>query len=288
MKVAESHLLRKKKGPFGASIFAAPSVGACYIQTMFNLKDKVALVTGAGSGIGAAIAHALARHGAHVVVTDVSHEQGLATSNAIHGLGGSSEFLALDVREPACCERVREVVLNQRARLDILVNNAGIGHVGTILQTEAADLDRLHAVNVKGVFNTSKAFLPSMLERKSGVIINLASIGGVVGIRDRLAYCTTKFAVVGLTKSMALDHAAQSVRVNCICPGRVETPFVAARLKEYPDPKKAYEEMAATQALGRMGKPEEIAAAAVYLASDEASFMTGTAFIIDGGWSAGK
>jgi len=120
------------------------------------------------------------------------------------------------------------------------------------------------------------------------VIINLASIGGIVGIRDRLAYCTTKFAVVGLTKSMALDHAKDGIRVNCICPGRVETPFVAARLKEYPDPKKAYEEMAATQALGRMGKPEEIAAAALYLASDEAAFITGTAFLIDGGWSAGK
>jgi len=255
---------------------------------MFSLKDKVALVTGAGSGIGAAIAHALAGRGAHVVVTDVSPDQGLATSAAIHGLGASAEFLGLDVRDVACCERAREAILKRHARLDILVNNAGIGHVGTILQTDASDLDRLYAVNVKGVFNTSKAFLPSMLERKSGVIVNLASIGGVVGIRDRLAYCTTKFAVVGLTKSMALDHAAHGIRVNCICPGRVETPFVAARLKEYPDPKKAYEEMAATQALGRMGKPEEIAAAAVYLASDEASFITGAAFIIDGGWSAGK
>ena len=127
-----------------------------------------------------------------------------------------------------------------------------------------------------------------MLERRHGVILNLASIGGVVGIRDRLAYCTTKFAVVGLTKSMALDHALQGVRVNCICPGRVETPFVSARLKEYPDPKKAYQEMAATQALGRMGRPEEIAAAALYLASDEGSFITGSDFIIDGGWSAGK
>lgn len=255
---------------------------------MFGLKDKVALVTGAGSGIGAAIAHALAARGAHVVVTDVSPDQGLATANAIHGLGGGAEFLALDVREQASCERVSEAVLKRHSQLDILVNNAGVGHVGTILQTEASDLDRLYAVNVKGVFNTSKVFLPSMLERKSGVIVNLASIGGVVGIRDRLAYCATKFAVVGLTKSMALDHAAQGIRVNCICPGRVETPFVAARLKEYPDPKKAYEEMAATQALGRMGKPEEIAAAAVYLASDEASFITGSAFIIDGGWSAGK
>ena len=177
---------------------------------------------------------------------------------------------------------------SQHGRLDILVNNAGIGHVGTMLQTAAADLDRLYSVNVRGVFNVSKAFLPRMIERKNGNIINLASIGGVVGIRDRLAYCTTKFAVVGLTKSMALDHAQQGIRVNCICPGRVETPFVSARLKEYPEPEKAYREMASTQALGRMAKPEEIAHAALYLASDESAFVTGTAFLIDGGWSAGK
>jgi NAD(P)-dependent dehydrogenase (short-subunit alcohol dehydrogenase family) len=124
-----------------------------------------------------------------------------------------------------------------------------------------------------------------MLERKSGNIINLASIGGVVGIKDRLAYCTTKFAIVGLTKCLALDHAKDGVRVNCICPGRVETPFVAARLKEYPDPEQAYREMASTQAIGRMGKPEEIAAAALYLASDEAAFVTGTVVPVDGGFS---
>src|SRR5690606_19292391 len=119
--------------------------------------------------------------------------------------------------------------------------------------------------------NVTKAFLPRMLEQKKGNIINLASIGGVVGIRDRLAYCTTKFAVVGLTKSMALDHAREGIRVNCICPGRVETPFVSARLKEYPDPKKAYQEMASTQALGRMATPGEIASAALYLASEESA-----------------
>jgi len=134
----------------------------------------------------------------------------------------------------------------------------------------------------------SKIFLPKMMERRSGSIINLASIGGIVGVKDRLAYCTTKFAVVGITKTMALDHAESQVRINCICPGRVETPFVQARIKEYPDPAKAYKEMSATQALGRMGSPEEIAAAAVYLASDESAFVTGSALIIDGGLSAGK
>jgi NAD(P)-dependent dehydrogenase (short-subunit alcohol dehydrogenase family) len=139
-------------------------------------------------------------------------------------------------------------------------------------------------VNVRGVLNVTRAYLPEMVARRAGVIVNMASVAGLVGIQDRLAYSTTKFAVVGLTKSMALDHATAGVRVNCICPGRVETPWVAARVREYPDPEKAYRDMAATQAMGRMGTPREIAAAALYLASDAASFVTGTAFAIDGGW----
>jgi NAD(P)-dependent dehydrogenase (short-subunit alcohol dehydrogenase family) len=156
------------------------------------------------------------------------------------------------------------------------------------LTTTDEDLDRLYRVNVKGVLHMSRAFLPSMIQRRWGSIVNLASIGGIVAVRDRLAYCATKFAVVGMTKCMALDHAESQVRVNCICPGRVETPFVQARLREYPDPQKAYEEMASTQLLKRMGKPEEIAAAALYLASDASAFVTGSSLIIDGGWSAGK
>ncbi len=255
---------------------------------MFSLQNKIALVTGAGSGIGAAIAETFAHAGAHVFVTDRDEQSGGETVGRIHQAKGQAEFLALDVASENACARVAETVHAGRQRLDILVNNAGIGHVGTMLQTVGADLDRMYGVNVRGVFNVTKAFLPGMIARKSGVIVNLASIGGVVAVRDRLAYCTTKFAVVGLTKCVALDHALDGIRCNCICPGRVETPFVAARLKEYPDPQKAYQEMAATQAVGRMGRPDEIAAAALYLASDEAAFITGTAFLIDGGWSAGK
>ena len=255
---------------------------------MFRLDNKIALVTGAGSGIGVSIAELFARAGAHVFVTDRDEKGGRDTVARITEHDGAAEFFALDVASEEQCQQVAQHVARTRLRLDVLVNNAGIGHVGTMMQTTGADLDRLFAVNVRGVFNVTKAFLPGMLLRKSGNVINLASIGGVVAVRDRLAYCTTKFAVVGLTKSLALDHAREGIRCNCICPGRVETPFVAARLKEYPDPKKAYEEMAATQALGRMAKPEEIASAALYLASDESAFITGTAFLIDGGWSAGK
>lgn len=255
---------------------------------MFSLKNKITLVTGAGSGIGASIAETFAQAGAHVFVADRDARTGGETVERIKSGKGSAEFLQLDVSKEEDCARAWQTAQDSFGRLDVLVNNAGIGHVGTLLQTAGADLDRLYAVNVRGIFNVTKVFLPGMIDRKHGVILNLASIGGVVGVRDRLAYCTTKFAVVGLTKALALDHALQGIRCNCICPGRVETPFVAARLKEYPDPEKAYREMAATQAIGRMARPEEIAAAALYLASDEGAFITGTEFIIDGGWSAGK
>ena len=255
---------------------------------MFSLQNKIALVTGAGSGIGQAIAETFAKAGAFVFVTDRDEATGRETIAHIQAAGGTAEFLALDVTSEAACEAVALTVHERRQRLDILVNNAGIGHVGTMLTTTGADLDRLYAVNVRGVFNVTKAFIAVMISRKSGVIVNLASIGAVVGVRDRVAYCTSKFAVAGLTKAMALDHALDGIRVNCICPGRVETPFVTGWLKKYPDPEKAYRDASATQAVGRMGKPEEIAAAALYLASDESAFVTGTEFIIDGGFSAGK
>jgi NAD(P)-dependent dehydrogenase (short-subunit alcohol dehydrogenase family) len=255
---------------------------------MFDLSHKIAVVTGAGSGIGAAIANTFARAGAYVFVTDLNADSASATATRIVEQGGKAAALALDVRDAAACADVVTHVQANGERIDILVNNAGIGHVGTMLTTEGADLDRLYAVNVRGVFNVTKAVLPEMTARGHGVIINLASAAGVVGLRDRLAYSVTKFAVVGLTKSMALDHARQGVRVNCICPGRVETPWVAQRVSESPDPEQAYQEMAASQAIGRMGTPEEIAAAALYLASDEAAFITGAALNIDGGWTAGK
>jgi NAD(P)-dependent dehydrogenase (short-subunit alcohol dehydrogenase family) len=251
---------------------------------MFRLDGKTAFVTGAGSGIGEATAHALAAAGARVFVADRDAAGGQRVAAEIGGTGGSAEYYALDVTDETACAAAAAHV----GGLDVLVNNAGVGHVGTILQAAGSDLDRLYTVNVRGVFNVSKAFITGMLNRRKGSIVNIASIGGIVGIRDRLAYCTTKFAVVGLTKSMALDHAIDGVRVNCICPARVETPFVSARLKEYPDPEAAYREMTATQPVGRMGRPDEIAAAVLYLSSDEATFVTGSALIIDGGWSAGR
>ena len=255
---------------------------------MFDLTGKVALITGAASGIGEAIAETFARQGAFVYVADIDEEKGSVVAAGITSDGGKAEFLDLNVANDDDCFEAARKVHATHTDLDILVNNAGIGHVGTIEQTSVQDMDRLWSVNVKGMFALTKAFIPRMIERKYGVIVNTSSIGGVVAIKDRLAYCTTKFAVVGFTKCIALDHAIDGIRANCICPGRVETEFVKARISEYPDPEKAYREMAASQAVGRMGRPEEIAAAALYLASDEAAFVTGSSLIVDGGLSVGK
>ncbi len=253
-------------------------------STVFSLEKKNALVTGAGSGIGRAIAELYAKAGAKVWVVDRDPAAGEATVARIRQAGGQAEFAALDVSDEAAA-----LALAKRLpAMHVLVNNAGIGHVGNLLSTAAADLDRLHAVNVRGVFNLCKAFVPAMLERQSGSVVNLASIGGVVAVRDRLAYNTSKHAVVGLTKALCMDHSHTGVRFNSICPGRVETPFVQARVAEYPDPAKAYRDMAATQLTGRMVRPEEVAAAALYLASDEAAMVTGSCLMIDGGWAAGK
>jgi NAD(P)-dependent dehydrogenase (short-subunit alcohol dehydrogenase family) len=255
---------------------------------MFDLSGKNALVTGAASGIGEATARTLAAAGAKVYIADLDFGRGISVADEISKEGFAAEFMELDVSSRSSCDAAEVYIRRTDGWLDILVNNAGIGHVGTILETTSEDLERLFAVNVRGMFDLTKAFIGGMIRRDYGVVINIASIGGIIAIRDRLAYCTTKFAVVGFTKCLALDHATQGIRANCICPGRVETDFVKKRIAEYPDPEKAYAEMAATQAVGRMGTPEEIAACALYLASDEAAFVTGSALEIDGGFSVGK
>ncbi len=245
----------------------------------FSLVGKRALVTGGASGIGAAVARAFAAAGASVVVVDRDAAAGPAVAAEIGGT-----FLRLDVTDAdACAGAVAEA-----GPLHVLANVAGIGHVGTILTTTAADLDRLFAVNVRGTFNLCHAAVPGMVERRSGSVINMASIAGVLAVRDRLAYTTSKFAVVGLTKAMALDHSHTGVRFNCICPGRVETPFVQQMISQYPDPQQAYRDMASTQLNGKMVTPAEVAAASLYLAADESAMVTGSTFMIDGGWSVGK
>ncbi len=255
---------------------------------MFSLNGKVALVTGAGSGIGEAIAITFARAGAYVLVADANPVGGERTVATIHAAGGKAEFVTLNVTDEPACDALAARIERERGALDILVNNAGIGHVGTILTTSGADFDRVFNVNVRGVFNVSKAFMPAMVRQGRGSVVNIASSAGLEGLKDRFAYASSKHAVVGITRCAALDCARSGVRVNCICPGRVETPFVQARLAEYPDREAAYREMCSTQANGRMGRPDEIAAAALYLASDESTFVTGSALAIDGGMTAGS
>jgi 2-keto-3-deoxy-L-fuconate dehydrogenase len=254
---------------------------------MITLEGKTALVTGAGSGIGAAIAEGFARAGATVVVADLDGAAAAGTVERILRDGGSARSAAVDVSSQESCDACAREVL-AASGCDVLVNNAGIGHVGSILRTTPADMDRLWRVNVLGAYFMSRALLPEMIRRGSGSIIHIASIAGVMGMEARFAYTTTKHAVVGMTRSMAMDLGTTGVRVNCICPGRVATPFVEARLREYPDPEDYRRQLEAPHAMKRMARPSEIAGAALYLASDAASFVTGSAMVVDGGYSAGK
>jgi NAD(P)-dependent dehydrogenase (short-subunit alcohol dehydrogenase family) len=256
---------------------------------MFSLQNKVTIVTGAASGIGAAIAESFAGVGALVYVADCNEAGGTATVRKIEQQRGLARLAVVDITNEAQCRALAQRVLAENGnRCDVLVNNAGVGHVGSILTTEPADLERLWQVNVRGAYFLSRAILPAMIQRRAGSIINLASVAGVMGMEARFAYTVTKHAVVGMTRAMAMDHGQTGVRINCICPGRTQTPFVEARLKEYPDPQEYLKQMVAPHALKRLAQPSEIAAAAVYLASDEAAFVTGSALVVDGGYMAGK
>jgi 2-keto-3-deoxy-L-fuconate dehydrogenase len=256
---------------------------------MFSLQNKITIVTGAASGIGAAIAESFAGVGALVYVADCNEAGGAATVRKIEDQRGLAKLAVVDITSDAQCRTLAQRVLAENEnRCDVLVNNAGVGHVGSILTTEPADLERLWQINVRGAYFLSRAILPAMIERRAGSIINLASVAGVMGMEARFAYTVTKHAVVGMTRAMAMDHGQTGVRINCICPGRTQTPFVEARLKEYPDPQEYLKQMVAPHALKRLAQPSEIAAAAVFLASDEAAFVTGSALVVDGGYMAGK
>jgi len=257
-------------------------------KTPFSLADKVAIVTGAASGIGAAIAEAFAAAGAIVYVADINEACATEQASRLVKSGGRAFAAKMNVADHTNCEALVQRVLAAHGCCDVLVNNAGVGHVGTILTTTQEDLARLWSVNVQGMYFLARTVLPAMIERRRGSIINMASALGLTAMEDRFAYTVTKHAVVGLTRSMALDFGTTGVRINCLCPGRVETPFVQARLAEYPDPEKFRAQMVASHAQKRMAQPWEIAAAAVYLASDESAFVTGSTFVIDGGYLCGK
>ena len=251
---------------------------------MFDLTGKSAIVTGAGSGIGAAIAALFARQGGRIVILDVN-DSAEATAAAIVSAGGDAIARRCNIADADEVARTFRDVAAELGRLDILVNNAGIAHVGTIEQTTPEDLDRLYAVNVRGLFLCSRVAVGIMLPQSGGVILNMASIASLVGVPERFAYSMTKGAVHTMTMSIAIDYVKRGIRCNCICPARVQTPFVDGYLRQnYPGREDEMRRtLEAYQPIGRMGTPEEVAALALYLCSDEAAFVTGQAYPIDGG-----
>jgi len=244
-----------------------------------------AIVTGAGSGIGRAIALRFGRAGARVAILDVAEEAARAVAGEVKSLGAPAVAVPCDVSREADVAKAFREVESRLGSVDILVNSAGVAHVGTIEETTEHDLDRLYAVNVKGVYNCMKAAVTSMKGR-GGVILNIASVASTVGIPDRFAYSMTKGAVLTMTFSVARDYVAQGIRCNAISPGRVHTPFVDGYLaKNYPGREaEMFERLSRTQPIGRMGQPEEIAELAVFLCSDAAAFITGSNVPIDGGF----
>lgn len=252
---------------------------------MSQQSQKTALITGGGSGIGYSICLRLAQKGITVMVLDLDLTAAEKTVGDIEAAGGKAQAYKADV---ANTNEVAEAItkISAQGTIDILVNNAGIAHIGDIEGVGEDDLDRLYNINVKGVYNCISAAIPVMKKQTSGVIINMASIAATVGLSDRFAYSMTKGAVVAMTLSVAKDYIDDGIRCNCISPGRVHTPFVDNFLdKNYPDNRdEMFEKLSKSQPIGRMGLPEEIAAMVDYLSSDEASFITGSNFPIDGGF----
>ena len=256
---------------------------------MFRLDGKRALVTGAGSGIGEAIARLFAQQGGQVIVADVQADAAKRVSASITEQSGAAAELVLDVADE---EQVRDAFeqIATRGRLDILVNNAGVSHVGNILETSLDEWERVMRVNARGAFLCAREAVRVMLNQqpKGGVLVNMASVAAQIAVDRRLPYSASKGAILAMTRSIAIDFVSEGIRCNAICPGTVHTPFVEGYLtRSFPGQEDSVRQtLHARQPIGRMGQPEEIAAAALYLASNQAAFVTGSALVIDGGWTA--
>ena len=249
---------------------------------MFSLKGKSAIITGGGSGIGKAISLLFAKQGAHVHIIELNAEAASVTVNEIVEAGGKASAHGCDVSKQDAVVRV----FSQIGEIDILVNNAGIAHIGRADNTSEADFMKVFDVNVKGAYNCLYAAIPAMKQKGSGVVLNMASIGALVGLADRFAYSMSKGAIYAMTLSVAKDYLANGIRCNSISPARVHTPFVDGFIaKNYAGQEaEIFEKLSKSQPIGRMGKPEEVAALALYLCSDEAGFVTGNDYPLDGGF----
>lgn len=251
-----------------------------------SFEGKVALVTGAGAGIGLATALDLAKKGTRVGIVDRDAQAGKKAVQQCLTFGAQALFLDCNVSVSADVDRMITQVLAEWGRIDILVNNAGIYLQGDATKTAPADWDQIMAVNLTGTFLCTRAVIPIMIEQGGGVIINVGSEAGLVGIGNQVAYNVSKAGIIALTRSCAVDFAPHGVRVNCVCPGTTETPLVQAAVQRSEDPIAARRKLEAVRPLNRLGKPEEIASAIVYLASDEAGYATGSILSIDGGYTA--
>jgi NAD(P)-dependent dehydrogenase (short-subunit alcohol dehydrogenase family) len=253
-----------------------------------QLHGKIALITGAASGIGKTAALLFAREGASVVLTDINESAGQAVAAEITTNGGRAIFEPADVTKTADCERAVARAVRELGNVQILFNNAGIIRRASVMELNEADWDRVMAVNVKAIFLMCRQVIPIMAAAGGGSIINTASGWGLAGGPRAAVYCASKGAVVLLTKAMAIDHGPQNIRVNCICPGDTNTAMLRNEARQLGEPNDRFLAEAAKRPLGRVGKPEEIAQAALYLASDASSFVTGTALVVDGGGLAGS
>ncbi len=250
---------------------------------MFSLKNKVAIITGAASGIGKSIAETFALQGARVHILDVNAKMAAETVNIILKAGGEAHAITCDIADQ---QQVLKA-MNAIGKLDILVNAAGIAHIGKVDTTTEEDFTQLFNINVKGVYNCLYAAIPAFRKNGGGVILNVSSIAALVGISDRFAYSMTKGAVSAMTLSVAKDYLKEGIRCNSISPARIHTPFVDGFIaKNYPGKEKEmFEKLSLSQPIGRMGTPGEVAALALYLCSDEAAFITGNDYPIDGGFT---
>jgi NAD(P)-dependent dehydrogenase (short-subunit alcohol dehydrogenase family) len=244
-----------------------------------RLSGKVALITGAGSGIGAETARLFDREGAFVIAVG-DHRENIEAVAA--QLTGDSAAIVADVSDPDAVTRMAAEAIWQFGRIDVLVNNAGIIYSNDIVSTEPDDWDHVFAVNVRGVYLCTRAVLPGMLDRGAGSIVNIGSVAGLVGLQRRAAYCASKGAIIALTRQLAVEYAGSGVRCNCICPGTIDTPMIVTAISLAPDPAAFRAELDARQPLGRLGQPDDIAQSILYLASDESSFVTGAALVVDG------